>query len=118
MTPQEEAKQAFTEMEQGMVDPALPPTGVPANSPLSEVMREALVWARHHGVLEMELKADGSSRFIMRPGPEAVPPPTAAEIAARLNGSTPSEAAPAQRPTTAGGYDPDILFASSPVQPR
>lgn len=82
------------------------PYAAPADSPLPRNLREALTWAREHGVLELKLENIGS--FVLKPS--APKGPTLEEIQARI-------APPQRSELTHGGYDPDILFAAAPSLP-
>lgn len=79
--------------------PAAAPT-VPANSPISAELREAINWARANGVSEMEIPA---GRFVLRAAANSAP--TMADLQEKLG--------PKFKPVV-GGFDPNLLFAASP----
>lgn len=79
------------------IQPDKPP--VPKDSPIPELLREAITWARQNGVIEMEIPA---GRFILKP---AAPPhvPTMEDLKASKPKLAP------------GGYPEDVLFAAVPT---
>lgn len=91
-----EAEQLFQPHEE--------PLPVPANSPISKELREALVWLRKNGIAECTLEHIGS--FAFRP-PESDEPPTIAAL-----DLTPKDDENEDKSElVVGGYQKDILFA-------
>lgn len=82
------------------------PVPVPANSPISFELREALTWLREHGVSECRLENIGSFTF-RPPEPKSEPTINALDL-------TPKEDDPVGDPDAqpvVGGFNPSILFA-------
>jgi hypothetical protein len=101
----EKDPQAILDESAGLPSPSGPPP-VPANSPLSAELREAIVWARYNGVVEMEL--NGIGRFLIRPS--AAPLPFNGQEALADKYGKKAKLAP-------GGYDEATLYAATTPTP-